>query len=382
MRHDPRADVDAIKRALSDPRDVCRRLGLDQGAKAQAGGGLMILCPAHQERTPSCSVTRGPDGTLRANCFGCSFVGDVFHVLALVENLDVDRDFPELVRRAADLARLPSESPSLPRAEREFRERAAPRASSRTYPPGPEVGALWSICRPVLEDAEVCRWLEGRALAPTAIERHDLARALPLGRELPRWASYWGDRSIRPRPEPWSALGYRLIVPVYDAWGVIRSVRARAVTEVAPTDPKALPPSGHAAQGLVLADAPAAEMLARGAWPERAEARVVIAEGEPDFLSWALRATVAVLGIAGSGQWTEGIAERVPAGTTVIIRTDQDDAGDFYAEVITRALWGRCTMLETDPAARRARRETRPARQAEARRQAAAARAARSPKSS
>ena len=23
----------------------------------------MILCPAHQERTPSCSITRGPDGT-------------------------------------------------------------------------------------------------------------------------------------------------------------------------------------------------------------------------------------------------------------------------------------------------------------------------------
>ncbi len=65
MQHDPRADVDAVRRALSDPRDVCRRLGLDRGARPQ-GGGLMILCPAHQERTPSCSITRGPDGTLRA----------------------------------------------------------------------------------------------------------------------------------------------------------------------------------------------------------------------------------------------------------------------------------------------------------------------------
>jgi len=158
---------------------------------------------------------------------------------------------------------------------------------------------------------------------------------------------------------------------------VIRSVRARAITEIAPTDPKALTPSGHASQGLVLADALAAQMLARGAWPERAETRVVIAEGEPDFLTWGMRATVAVLGIAGGGQWTEGIAQRIPSGTTVIIRTDQDDAGDIYAEVITQTLWGRCTILETDPAARRARRQTRPARQAEARRQAAQARAAR-----
>jgi hypothetical protein len=167
-----------------------------------------------------------------------------------------------------------------------------------------------------------------------------------------------------------------VILPVYDAGGVIRSVRARAITQMAPTDPKALPPSGHASRGLVLADALAAQMLAYGAWPERAEKRVVIAEGEPDFLTWGMRATVAVLGIAGNGQWTESIAQRIPPGTTVIVRTDQDDAGDLYAEVITRTLWGRCTILETDPVARRARRETRSERQAEARRQAAQARAA------
>jgi hypothetical protein len=378
MEHGARVDVDAIKRALSDPRDVCRRLGLDRGARPQGGGGLMILCPVHQERTPSCSVTRGPDGTLRVNCFGCSFVGDVLDLLAVVENLDADYDFPELGRRAADLARLPldREAPAS-RAP----ARVIPMAPRRTYPPGSEVGALWSLCHPVLGDTEVCRWIEGRGLAPASIARHDLARALPVSRDLPRWASYCGDRSIRSRPEPWSALGYRLIVPLYDAGGVIRSVRARAITELAPTSPKALPPSGHASQGLVLADALAAQMLVRGAWPERTETRVVVAEGEPDFLTWGMRATVAVLGIAGSGQWTEGIAQRIPSGTTVIIRTDQDDAGDIYAEVITRMLWGRCTILETDPAARRARRETRPARQREARRQAAEARAARTSRS-
>jgi hypothetical protein len=376
-RLDPRADVDAIKRALSDPRDVCRRLGLDQGATAQGGGGLKILCPAHQERTPSCSITRGPDGTLRANCFGCSFTGDVFKLLAVVENLDPrPHNFPEVFRRAAELARLPVDrNGAAPHAP----AKVVPMAPRRTYPPGPEVGALWSLCRPVLEDAEVCGWLNGRGLAPAAITRHDLARALPLGRDLPRWASYWGDRSIRPRPEPWSVLGYRLIVPLYDAGGVIRSLRARATREIAAKEPKALPPSGHASQGLVLADTLAAQMLTSGGWPARTEKRVVIAEGEPDFLTWGIRATVAVLGIAGSGQWTERIAQRIPAGTTVIIRTDQDDAGDVYAEIITQTLWGRCTILETDPEARRARRETRPARRAEARRQAAGARAAHTP---
>jgi hypothetical protein len=374
MRHDPRADVDALKRALSDPRDVCRRLGLDRGAKPQGGRGLIIFCPAHQERSPSCSITRGADGTLRAKCFGCSFAGDIFHLLALVDNLNPDRDFPEILRRAADLAGLFLERGApAPRAP----AKVVPMGPPRAYPPGPEVGALWALCRPVLEDAEVCYWLAGRGLSPCAITHHDLARALPRGRELPRWASYRGDHAIRPRPEPWSVLGYRLIVPTYDAGGVIRSVRARAIREVAPTDPKALPPSGHASQGLVLADALTVHVLAHGAWPERADKRVVITEGEPDFLTWAMRATVAVLGIAGSGQWTEGLAQRIPAGTTVLLRTDQDDAGDVYAEAITRTLWGRCTILETEPEARHARRATRPARQAEARKQAAAVRASR-----
>jgi hypothetical protein len=358
-RH-PRADVDAIKRALSDPRDVCRRLGLDRGARLQ-GGGLMIPCPAHQERTPSCSVTRGPDGTLRVNCFGCPFAGDVLNLLAAAESLDVERDVPALLRRAADLARLPLERP-------EPREPApvVPFVPRRSYPPGAEVGAVWSMCRPVVEDEQVAGWLAGRGLDPAAIAQHDLARALPLGKELPRWASYRGDRA---RAASWAALGYRLVLPLYDAAGVIRSVRARAVAAIAPGDPKALPPSGHSVQGLLLADVRAAQMLAHGAWPERADDRLVFAEGEPDFLTWAMRATVAVVGIAGSGQWTETLAARIPAGTTVILRTDQDDAGDAYAEAVTKMLWGRCTILETDPGARRARRAARGDRQAESRRQ-------------
>jgi hypothetical protein len=378
---DQRADVETVKRALADPREVCRRLGLDQKAKPQGGGGLMILCPVHGDRSPSCSVTRGPDGTLRVKCFACDFAGDVFDLLAAVERLDRVRDFPELLRRAAELGHVTLErevirptakgAPAKPPVVRPL-----PR---RPYPPADEIGAFWAMCRPVGEDPEVCRWLEGRGLSPTAIGRYDVARALPLGAELPRWASYRGDPDKRPKPEPWSVLGYRLIVPLHDAFGVIRSVRARAVASI--DGPKALPPSGFAAKGLVMADPLAAMVLALGSWPEHAERRIVISEGEPDFLTWASRGTgartLAVLGLAGSGQWAKEIADRIPDGSTVILRTDQDDAGDRYAEQVTATLWGRCTMLESEPEARRARRATRSEREAEARKQGMAARKSR-----
>lgn len=376
-----RADVETIKRALADPREVCRRLGLDQKAKPQGGGGLTILCPAHGERTPSCSVSRGADGTLRVKCFGCDLAGDVFDLLAVVERLDRVRDFPDLLQRAAELAHV-----ALDRDPRHAPRAAGPPAPpsarpplARPYPPADEIGALWSACRAVTDDPEVGAWLSGRGLSPEAVARYDVARALPATASPPPWASYRGDPEKRARPTPWPALGYRLIVPLYDAAGVIRSVRARAL---APTDgPKALPPAGYAAKGLVMADPLASMVLALGSWPEHADKRVVISEGEPDFLTWASRGTgartLAVLGLAGSGQWTRAIAERIPAGSTVILRTDQDDAGDRYAEQITATLWGRCTILETEPDARRARRATRAEREAEARTQGANARKSR-----
>lgn len=92
-----------VREALSDPWAVIRALGLEKGAQRQAGGAL-VCCPAHGDRTPSCSVTRGPDGTVRVRCFGCDLAGDVFVLVAAVRGLDGHRDFPSVLREAAELA--------------------------------------------------------------------------------------------------------------------------------------------------------------------------------------------------------------------------------------------------------------------------------------
>jgi len=111
--HD-RQDIEALKSALADPLDVCRRLGLDKGAQRQAGG-VLVSCPAHGDRTPSCSVTRGRDRTVRVRCFGCPLAGDVFDLIAAVERLDGRDDFAEVLRRAAELARVQlEERPTAP----------------------------------------------------------------------------------------------------------------------------------------------------------------------------------------------------------------------------------------------------------------------------
>lgn len=105
-----RTDVENIRSALSTPRDVAQRLGLQGKA---VGAGYTVRCPAHGDRTPSCSLTRGPDGTLRVHCFGgCDLSGDIFSLVAAVERLDLGRDFPAVLEAAARLAGVTISTPS------------------------------------------------------------------------------------------------------------------------------------------------------------------------------------------------------------------------------------------------------------------------------
>lgn len=97
-----KSDVAHIKQRLSDPVQLCAALGLTKGAKRQPSG-LFILCPNHNERTPSCSVTSVPNG-IRIRCFGCGFGGDALSLVALVNGLNVRNDFSSVLERAALIA--------------------------------------------------------------------------------------------------------------------------------------------------------------------------------------------------------------------------------------------------------------------------------------
>lgn len=333
-------DARDLRRAplIADPRALCEALGLADGAQRQ-GGGLLVRCPAHADRTPSCSVRRGADGTVAVRCFGCDFSGDALGLIAAVAGLEIRRDFPAVVARAAELSGVVDGGRWVPPPRP-----TTPPEPPREYPPTGELAALWDACRPVTDDAEVAAWLRSRALDPADLEARDLARALSLGAQLPRWARGAGQR--------WTEGGYRVLVPLFDEKGTMRSLRARRVT---PGDPKNLTPLGCKTGALVLADAPGRLLLSTGArpawWAAGTTFRVLIVEGEPDFLTWAARFSEAdeiapsVLGIPGSGGWSEVIAGRIPDGTRVIVRTDADPSGDKYAAAIADMLAERCDVV-------------------------------------
>jgi hypothetical protein len=209
-------------------------------------------------------------------------------------------------------------------------------------PPSAEVRDLWARCRPLSSVSEVAATWAARGLDVEAITRRDLARALPLGLEVPRWA--WGaGRS-------WSTGPYRLIVPMVGADGRLASLHARVARAA---KQKGLSPCGYAIGGTLMSDATARRMLSGNASDLVLRNGVLVVEGVPDFLEWATKwkdgpaNAPAVLGVI-AGSWTldtPEIASRIPEGIRVGVATHHDPPGEKYASAIARTIGPRCTVL-------------------------------------
>jgi len=295
--------------------------------------GLVVCCPAHKDTTPSCSIRVCPDGSVRAHCFGCGFSADAIGLIAQVLGLPTSGSgfVTETLAVATELAGFGAAHPVS--AAPALSPRASAPRREHTYPPEGEVATLWSAAVPLRDDARACAWCDQRGLDVDAIELMNLARAMPANALLPRWARFRG--------ESWTITGHRIIMPVADAHGAMRSVRAIRVMDC--DLPKRLPPAGHRASGLVLADAGARLVLARRLADLPSPVRIVVVEGEPDYLTWATRFSDAdedapvVIGVV-SGAWTPEIAARIPDDSRVAVWTHHDPAGDRYAADIAGTL--------------------------------------------
>ncbi len=342
--------ADELKRDLVDPQHVLSGLGL-LDRSTQRGRSYVIRCLWHDERTPSCTVAVGPSRTLRCHCFGCEQTWDVLALIAAVHRLDTRADFPRVLVAAAELA---NRWDIIEAIEGRTRKHQAPKPPpprpapepERDYPAVDALAAFWDACSDVTADAEVCSWLEGRAIPPKECNVRLLCRALGPTVHLPPWARAAGLS--------WVESGHRCIVPVFDDAGARRSVRARRVR--AGAGPKCLAPAGCRIGGLVMADPVARDVLELGNkpvwWPGDAPLRIVVAEGDPDYLTWAARAVqydppLAVLGIE-SGGWTDEIARRIPNNARIIVRTHHDEAGERYAAKVIATLAHRCTVMRSE----------------------------------
>lgn len=323
--------------------DVAAQLGHSVQPPRGSNGGVVYGCPAcgAERRHTKTADRRGSVGIASNGrgwqCFQCDAAGDAADFAAYAlrgrrfgELGDDDR--LEVRGWCQRWLSLDSPGGSMPR-------RDAPPATpspAPTYPPPAEVEALWSACVPVLDVPCVCAWLEAKRVGPIAVTDMDLARALPDGAQLPPWAAL-GPRS-------WLASGHRLVVPMVDVRGEVRSVLARRVVE--DDSPKSVAPNGYARRGLVLACGLGRQVLASGkhpGWWGDAVLRIEVCEGEKKWLQRTVRFGDAnehapvVIGIE-SGSWLPKHAARIPDSSVIYIATDPDDAGARYATTIVQSL--------------------------------------------
>lgn len=233
------------------------------------------------------------------------------------------------------------------------------------YPPVDEVARLWAQCRGVDEHPGVAAWLASRGLDPARLSQ---PREVPMCRALqqyaqaghptlspgqrlwmPRWAAIGSDDR---KLTPWTDTGYQVLIPCYDAAGVMRSFRARWIHLGDPPAAKAIPPRGFEARGLVMANIAGLWLLREGSWPaELAEhhRQLWLVEGEPDTLTFddAVKQTRschrAVWGVY-NGSWTAELAARVPDNADVVLGIHDDEAGRKYRDKVDRTLHGRVRL--------------------------------------
>lgn len=314
-----RLDAEEVKRRpeLCHPETVAQLLGLKV---LREGGGVKVLCPWHGETHPSCQLRPGKDGTLSVYCFTCGQGGNVLQLLGAVRGLDSARDFKRILQEAADLsggAAALAPAPVRP---------PPPAPSPLPYPPG--AAALWERCGG-LGSTPTGDYLAGRGLNVAAVEDLHLARELPEQLAGPWWATHWPGQDRR------------LVFPVYDHTGTLRSLRGRLIRPpVDKTERKELAPKGASCKGLVFADPIARALLAgaaaagddlarRAAW----DRRILLGEGSIDFLALATHTSEAadkapaVLGYY-SGGWSQQITDALPVEAQIIVFPHYDAGGE------------------------------------------------------
>ena len=323
-----------LRDRLADARALAGALGLEVAPRSTPRQS-MILCPAHGERTPSCSVRLAKDGTLQVRCHACGWSADALGLIARVRGLD---DFRDVLREAAEIANAPGIIQALEHRPERIAE--PDEVSGEDY--DAIARALLDACTPLVEAApDVARYLDGRGLLAEAIaagvrglpaDRHVVARALlaTFDRAKLERASI-----LRPGLDAIDWPAWRLLVPWADRFGRIKCLQRRRIDD---GTPKYRSPRGRSPRAPCGVEHLGAALASFGA-----DAEVIITEGALDALARRHIARVrgeraAIVGVYSAASPAAGLPLDLLKGRRVVIALDADEAGDRAAIVLAREL--------------------------------------------
>src|SRR6478736_5932875 len=296
-----RDDAHRLRHTLVDVRKLCAAFGLLKGAKPQARG-LLVLCPWHAEKHASCSVTLGPDGTVRTHCFTCQVSGDALALIARVRELDVKTQFRQVLAEAARIAG----------SEPVRRYEPAPNPERSTL----DAASYSAVAARLLE---LCSLEKERDVLVQALLRDFEPATLELAGLVRK-----GQGLIFPF--------HRLIIPWRGLDASIDVLQRRRVDDDEPKKKYVLPPRRRPFYPF------GAEQLG----PDTAERDVTFVEGAIDGLALRVlarrdRILILPLGIPGVGAWRKEWAV-LAKGRAVRIAFDADAAGERNVAAVARDL--------------------------------------------
>ena len=180
------AEAGSFAERVKQQADIVRVIGEYVRLK-KAGKDFTGLCPFHQEKTPSFSVSPGKQ---MYYCFGCHEGGDVFKFVMALERCE----FPEAVRTVAEKCGIPIPKPRehSPEERRENQQRSVIVEMNR------EAAAFFA--RQLQSSAEgnvAAAYLEERGLDRNAINRFGIGYAPSAGDTLLRtFKSKYSDKLL------------------------------------------------------------------------------------------------------------------------------------------------------------------------------------------
>lgn len=314
-------DVAAVRARLADPMHVVTVLGLGDGATSQPRG-VMIRCPAHADRTPSCSVRVADDGTIACHCFACAWGGDVIDLIATVEDIE-PRTRAALVR-AAELAGVSVTTRVY------VTPRPRPRPTAPTDDGADLALTIGAVVVDVEDDDEVATYLDRRGILDVARDddwgaldteavQYALAERIAMGGDpvdMVRAGLVRGcDDGYR---MAWQH--HRIVIPWRRRDGTVQTVQRRRIGHDQPR--YVFPRGGRPRQPY-------------GVHRLRDGAPLAIVEGAVDAI--ALRALDAragverlAVGVPGTGGWDDAWSSLL-AGRHIYVAADADDAGEGAA---------------------------------------------------
>ena len=317
---------------LDDPHSLCAVLGLatDPRDIRRQAGGLTVRCPLHGG--VSCSVTRGPDGTVRARCFGCGFTGDALGLVAAALNVDVRSDFRAVLREGLRLTGRDTRSFDRRPAGRVVSPTVAPAVGDETY--DAVARTLLDLCSPVRDVApDVARYLVARGVFGEA-EAIGIRGLPPDRRELVATLLATFERAdleraglLRPGHSEIDWPRYALLVPWRDRFGRITCVQRRRIDNLDDGSTRYRTPVRRAPKAPFGVD-----LLGQALDFHGPNCEVVFVEGALDCLARrriarARNECSAVLGIYSASTPCEGLPLDRLVGRRVVLALDDDTAG-------------------------------------------------------